>query len=391
MLRTAPGCKQGLTPAPTSLSTPSPRRCLLKKSLRPGPFAARVLAITPRVECDVYRPRRPEGTPLYRLLESRYEPVKGAWEDRFENRYGFWRGMVDGAVARYLDCGIFENGFARLHCGGCRRDVLVAFSCKGRGLCPSCGAKRGAATAARFREEVLEAVGHAQWVFTVPKMLRPFFLRHRELLGDLCRAAWDTVREMLAAGAAEEIRPAMVAVVQTFGQRVNFHLPRARDRESWRVAQGRHVGSSRVRGFGRRGESVSAPRLVILAETRIDRRGAGAVAALVAAQRVLRPQLGGGRAGGSRGGGAADPIRDARARGPRAAPLRRCGGGDGDPFAAGEQRRTGRPANDEPDGQPRERVDADELVARVIAQVPDPRRHLNPRVRVVCQRRAREA
>lgn len=36
VLRTAPGCKQGLTPAPTSLSTPSPRRCLLKKSLRPG-------------------------------------------------------------------------------------------------------------------------------------------------------------------------------------------------------------------------------------------------------------------------------------------------------------------------------------------------------------------
>jgi hypothetical protein len=33
-------------------------------------------------------------------------------------------------------------------------------------------------------------------------------------------------------------------------------------------------------------------------------------------------------------------------------------------------------SNDEPDGQPRERVAADELVARVIAQVPDPRRHL---------------
>jgi len=41
----------------------------------------------------------------------------------------------------------------------------------------------------------------------------PYFLRHRELLGDLCRAAWDTVRGMLAAGAAEEIRPGMVAVV----------------------------------------------------------------------------------------------------------------------------------------------------------------------------------
>lgn len=33
-------------------------------------------------------------------------------------------------------------------------------------------------------------------------------------------------------------------------------------------------------------------------------------------------------------------------------------------------------SDDEPDGEPQERVEADELVARVIAQVPDPKRHL---------------
>jgi hypothetical protein len=54
-------------------------------------------------------------------------------------------------------------------------------------------------------------------------MLRPYFLRHRELLGDLCRASWQTVREMMAAAAGEEIRPGMVAVVQTFGSTINFH------------------------------------------------------------------------------------------------------------------------------------------------------------------------
>lgn len=45
--------------------------------------------------------------------------------------------------------------------------------------------------------------------------------------------------------------------------------------------------------------------------------------------------------------------------------------------AAGVMEIRSRPgSNDEPDGQPQERVDADELVARVIAQVPYPRRHL---------------
>jgi len=171
----------------------------------------------------VYRPREPRAAPLYRLLDTRFEAVRGEWEERFESHFGFWRGCVDGVVARYLDCGILENGFARVRCTECRKDMLVAFSCKSRGLCPSCGAKRAAETANRLREDVLEWVGHAQWVFTVPKMLRLYFLRHRELLGDLCRAAWQTVREMIVAGAGEQIRPGMVAVIQTFGSTINFH------------------------------------------------------------------------------------------------------------------------------------------------------------------------
>ena len=56
-------------------------------------------------------------------------------------------------------------------------------------MCPSCGAKRAAELAAFLSDEVVEDVGHAQWVFTVPKMLRVYFLHHRELLGKLARGA----------------------------------------------------------------------------------------------------------------------------------------------------------------------------------------------------------
>jgi len=101
----------------------------------------------------------------------------------------------------------------------------VAFSCKGRGLCPSCGAKRAAELAAFLIDEVVEDVGHAQWVFTIPKMLRVYFLHHRELLGELSRAAAQTAKELLAAAAMEEkgFGPGVVSVVQTFGDRANFH------------------------------------------------------------------------------------------------------------------------------------------------------------------------
>lgn len=176
-------------------------------------------------ECAIYRPRRPETTPLYRLVQARYADVREVWEERFERTYGFWRGVTDTAVGAYLDCGLLENGFARVRCGTCRGEFLVAYSCKGRGLCPSCAAKRAAALAAFLRDEVLAEVGHAQLVFAIPKMLRPYFLYHRPLLGRLCRAAYDTAREMISAAspAGADITPGMVAVVQTFGDDLGWH------------------------------------------------------------------------------------------------------------------------------------------------------------------------
>jgi hypothetical protein len=171
-----------------------------------------------------YRARNPRATPLYRLFETHFEEVRGQWEDRFERRFGFWRGFVDEQVLRYLDCGLYENGFARIRCPECAEEYLLAFSCKTRELCPSCAAKRSAATAALLAEDVIEEVGHAQWVFVIPKMLRRYFLHHRELLGGLSRAAWETVLELMRAAVDDEtFRPGMVAVVQTAGDMANFH------------------------------------------------------------------------------------------------------------------------------------------------------------------------
>jgi hypothetical protein len=59
----------------------------------------------------------------------------------------------------------------------------------------------------------------------MPKMLRPYFLYHRPLLGQLCRAAYDTAREMIGAASpvGHAITPGMIAVVQTFGDDLSWH------------------------------------------------------------------------------------------------------------------------------------------------------------------------
>jgi hypothetical protein len=51
-------------------------------------------------------------------------------------------------------------------------------------------------------------------------------------LGELSRAAYETVKELMSAAALEEkgFRPGLVSVVQTLGARANFHSSILRDR-----------------------------------------------------------------------------------------------------------------------------------------------------------------
>ena len=46
--------------------------------------------------------------------------------------------VTEREFRRYLECGILAHGFARARCADCGHDFLIAYSCNGRGICPSC-------------------------------------------------------------------------------------------------------------------------------------------------------------------------------------------------------------------------------------------------------------
>ena len=54
-------------------------------------------------------------------------------------------------------------------------------------------------------------------------MLRIFFKYKRRLLGDLCQAAVQALLKYLQATTGTELHPGIVAVIQTSGDRINFH------------------------------------------------------------------------------------------------------------------------------------------------------------------------
>lgn len=71
-------------------------------------------------------------------------------------------------------------------------------------------------------ENVLAPVPHRQYVFTVPRLLRPIFARHREWRGELCRIAARLLADAYE-GALPGARPGLILFAQTFGDWVNFN------------------------------------------------------------------------------------------------------------------------------------------------------------------------
>ncbi len=92
-----------------------------------------------------YAHRRPEQTTLYRLVQQHAQSFFALPEEATGARLPqFVRDEFDA----FLACGILAQGFLRLGCGDCGHNKLLAFSCKRRGFCPSCGARRMAQRAA---------------------------------------------------------------------------------------------------------------------------------------------------------------------------------------------------------------------------------------------------
>jgi hypothetical protein len=166
----------------------------------------------------------PEQTTLCRLVQqhaatffAQAEDAAGADLPQF----------VKDEFDAFLECGILAHGFLRLHCADCGHDKLVAFSCKRRGFCPSCGARRMAQTAAHLVDHVIPHVPVRQWVLSLPIPLRLLLAAQPKLVTPVLQVVHRVITRHLLGLAGlkpDEADSGAVTLIQRFGSAANLNI-----------------------------------------------------------------------------------------------------------------------------------------------------------------------
>ena len=170
-----------------------------------------------------YERHHPERTLLYRLVEEYYPAFKAQLAAQGTELPVY----VEREFEEYLECGRLEHGFLRVRCDSCHAEHLVAFSCKRRGFCPSCGARRMAESAALLVDEVFPEQPVRQWVLSFPYPLRFLFASRPAIMGQVLGIVYRCIATHLIKKAGFSCKTAqtcVVTLIQRFGSALNLKL-----------------------------------------------------------------------------------------------------------------------------------------------------------------------
>ncbi len=171
----------------------------------------------------VYVRHRPETTLLYQIVRE-YWPE---FQAELTSHGKYLPGYVAKEFDEYLKCGRLEYGFLRVRCDSCHDEKLVAFSCKKRGFCPSCGARRMADSAALLVDDILPHQAMRQWVLSVPFPLRFLFANDPKAMTGVLGIVYRTIATHLThkAGFTKPVaQTGAVTLIQRFGSALNLNI-----------------------------------------------------------------------------------------------------------------------------------------------------------------------
>lgn len=173
-----------------------------------------------------YFRHEPEKTVLYRAIQENFETFVGLGHRDSDEGNRLPR-HVHEEVYAFLRCGILAHGFLRLRCEQCREEKLVAFSCKKRGFCPSCGGKRMNEVAAHLVDAVIPHVSVRQWVISFPFSVRYALAYNPKLVTGALAIFVRIVSNWVVKRARRcgiEGKTGAITFVQRFGGAINLNV-----------------------------------------------------------------------------------------------------------------------------------------------------------------------
>jgi hypothetical protein len=167
----------------------------------------------------VYRPRGINE--LQMLCKKHFQSIAEQYESKYAVIYGRFRTeRITEVVEKFVLCGDYSKGVARSQCTNpdCKYEYFRPFSCKSFYFCPSRSQKRTLLFSEYMRDHLLLSLPHRQFVFTVPRILRPYFRHDRRLFSDVSRVIFAIIQRFYNRAAKMSIKTGMVLAYQSAGE-----------------------------------------------------------------------------------------------------------------------------------------------------------------------------
>lgn len=183
-----------------------------------------MVALPNKLAAAKYDRRHPEESLLFRTVQC-YWPLFLNEQKRVGKILPHF---IKDEFQDFLKCGIAEHGFVRTYCHECRYPGIVAFSCKRRGFCPSCCARRMNIEAAHLVDTVLPEVSYRQWVLSFPFKLRFLMARSQELTNKALKIYTQSIQlfqsRRAKRGGLGHCETGVITFIQRFGSALNLNI-----------------------------------------------------------------------------------------------------------------------------------------------------------------------
>jgi hypothetical protein len=173
---------------------------------------------------SVYIPR--DRNNIYNIFNDHFKSFVENYEEKHAANCGLYNlGRITEVVNKFLECGDYRLGLARITCTNpnCDYEYFRPFSCKSFYFCPSCTKKKSLLFGEYLRNELLLKLPHRHITWTLPKALRVFLKNDKSLFAEISKMIFKLINKFYNLAACKSITTGCALCYQSYGDLLRFN------------------------------------------------------------------------------------------------------------------------------------------------------------------------